>query len=106
MNRRAHLGIYMTRQAMRRAESSNQIVKSLAVSTVLGIEATHGSFEPQRCKNGRSSVARADNEDDVYIILPCKEIEVRIHQDQAGARSPMTCSKCLVTALVSETRRG
>ena len=46
MNRETHLGIDMTRQTMGCAESSNQIVETLVVSTVLGIKAAHGTFKP------------------------------------------------------------
>ena len=100
MHRDTRLSVDVTREPMWCTESSDQVMESLAVSAILGIESAHGALEPQGCEDCWSSMSGPNDEDDIYVILPYQEVQVRIHKNQAGTCSPMSYSTQLAMSCV------
>ena len=46
-----------------------QVVQPCIIPSVLRIKALKRALEPQTCKNCRSTMARADNIDDVLLVF-------------------------------------
>jgi hypothetical protein len=73
--------IDMTWEPMGCAEPSDQVMQTLLVPVVFGIESTQRAFNPQRSQDGRSSMPRPNDIDHVQIMFLDQRVEVRIHQN-------------------------
>jgi hypothetical protein len=80
----------MTRKATGGAKLRDQVMKTLSVIRILGVEPLQATFQPERCEYSGSSVTGTDDVNEVEVVLLREVIKMGIHEGETRACSPVS----------------
>jgi hypothetical protein len=79
MNGPGGLCVDVTREPSGCAELGDQVVEALLVHGVLRVEFFQAAFQPERGKDGRSSMTGTNDVDEIQVVLARKIVEVGVY---------------------------